>query len=128
VVVTSEFDDGLDPEFRLTVRRLNVDMETLFFAGKEEESEGTIPKDRWAHADDDGKCDGVLLVANPFVSCESVPTGKRSSRVADSVRGSEAVLERRAALVPHQVQQQRLAAADLKHSRIATAPLRLPLA
>jgi len=40
-----------------------VDMKALLFARKEEESKAAIPKDRRAHADDDGKRGGARLVA-----------------------------------------------------------------
>ena len=44
-----------------------MDVKTLLFARKEEESKGAIPKDRRAHADDDGKRGGARLVAEALV-------------------------------------------------------------
>jgi hypothetical protein len=67
---TSELDLWFEPELGLTVERLDVDMKTLLFARKEEEAEGAIPKDRRAHADDDGKRGGARLVANAIVGRE----------------------------------------------------------
>ena len=42
---------------------VNMDVDPCLLARKEEESKAAIPKDRRAHADDDGKRGGARLVA-----------------------------------------------------------------
>src|SRR5450755_2188792 len=50
LVVPCQLNLRLDPELRLAVGRLNVDMHPLLLSRKEEEPERTVPKDRRTHS------------------------------------------------------------------------------
>jgi hypothetical protein len=47
--ILRQFDLRLQPEFRLTVAAVDVDMRPRFFTGKEKKPIAFFPKDRWTH-------------------------------------------------------------------------------
>jgi hypothetical protein len=48
-VILRQLYSGLKPILSLPVGAMDVDVQTRFFAGKEEEPVPVLPKDRWTH-------------------------------------------------------------------------------